>query len=89
MPQKKHRYIEAKSCKQPLIIKNKYRIHVCSGDYQCVPVFSGNSTNPKILVRSFTGMDWNRLNYRNGLLEWTLICALVYFLCILLGQSGI
>ena len=41
------------------------------------------------VVRSFTGMDQNGLNYQNGLPEWTLICALEYFLFILLGQSGI
>ena len=37
-------------------------------------------------VRSFTGMG---RNYRNGLPEWTLICAIEYFLCVLLGQSGL
>ena len=26
-------------------------------------------------VRSFTGMDWNELNYQNGLPEWTFICV--------------
>ena len=40
-------------------------------------------------VRSFTGMDRNGPNYRNGLPEWTLICAIECDLCILLGQSGI
>ena len=40
-------------------------------------------------VRSFTGMDRNGPNYRNGLPDWTLICAIEYFLCILLGQSGL
>ena len=40
-------------------------------------------------VRSFTGMDRNGPNYRNGLPEWTLTCAPEYFLCTLLGQSGL
>ena len=40
-------------------------------------------------VRSFTGMDRNGPNYRKGLPEWTLICAIAYFLCALLGQSGL
>ena len=40
-------------------------------------------------VRSFTGMDRNGPNYRNGLPEWTLICALKYDLCILLEQNGL
>ena len=37
-------------------------------------------------VRSFTGMDRNVPNYRNGLPEWTIFCTIEYFLCILLGQ---
>ena len=40
-------------------------------------------------VRSFTGMDRNGPNYRNGLPEWSLICALKYDLCIFLGQYGL
>ena len=40
-------------------------------------------------VRSFTGMDRNGPNYRNGLPEWTLICAIEYNLYILLGQGGL
>ena len=40
-------------------------------------------------MRSFTRMDRNGPNYRNGLPEWTLICALRYDLCILLGQNGL
>ena len=36
-------------------------------------------------VRSFTGMGQIT---GNGLPEWTVICALEYFLCNLLGQSG-
>ena len=31
----------------------------------------------------------NGPNYRNGLPEWTLICGFEYFLCTLLGQSGL
>ena len=34
-------------------------------------------------VRSFTGMDRNGHNYRNGLLEWTLCYGFVCFKCIL------
>ena len=34
-------------------------------------------------VRSFTGMDRNGPNYRNGLPEWTLIRALEHFSCTL------
>ena len=30
-------------------------------------------------VRSFTGMDRNGPDYRNGLPEWTFICVLEYF----------
>ena len=40
-------------------------------------------------VRSFTGMDRNWPNYRNGPPEWTLTCAPEYFLCTLLGQNGL
>ena len=42
-----------------------------------------------ITVRSITGMDQNGPNYRNGLPEWTLVCAFEYDLCILLEQSGL
>ena len=31
-------------------------------------------------VRSFTGMDRNGPDYRNGLPEWIFICVLKYFL---------
>ena len=30
-------------------------------------------------MRSFTGMDRNGPDYRNGLPEWTFICVLEYF----------
>ena len=33
----------------------------------------------KLPVRSFTGMDRNGSDYRNGLPEWTFICVLGYF----------
>ena len=38
---------------------------------------------------SFTGMDRNGPNYRNGLPEWTLTRVPEYFLCTLLGQSDL
>ena len=34
-------------------------------------------------VRSFTGMDRNGHNYRNGLPEWTICCGFGCFKCIL------
>ena len=37
-------------------------------------------------VRSFTGMDRNGPDYRNGLTEWTFICVHEYFSVCLLGQ---
>ena len=40
-------------------------------------------------VRSFTGMDRNGPNYRNGLPEWTIKCAPEYFSCTIFGQSGL
>ena len=40
-------------------------------------------------MRSFTGMDRNGPNYRNGLPEWTLTCAPEYFLCTIVKQSGL
>ena len=42
--------------------------------------------NRIISVRSFTGMDRNGPDYRNGLPEWTFICVLEYFSFGLLGQ---
>ena len=38
--------------------------------------------NPRMQsVRSFTGMDRNGPNYRNGLSEWTLTCVTEYLIC--------
>ena len=54
---------------------------VCYG-----PRCSVTISSSMLAVGSFTGMDRNGPNYRNGLPEWTLICGFEYFYALYLDR---
>ena len=58
---------------------NGVPVYNCFSQRRCI---AEDECCPKIIylpVRSFTGMDRNEPDYRNGLPVWTFICVMKYF----------